>query len=316
MYSLIYLSFGNSAKVQCELIYSLMSFNKIASSWSKENIQIIIYTDSEFAIPDLLFQCKISIRYVKKEKLEDWIKRSNGYIFIVKPRVLQDFLLSFDGNVLLIDTDTFFIQDPKYLFEKIEKGNLVMHLREHALTHRPLIIYFFELESAKFINYGSLRKIYECEMWNSGVIGLNSLYSPLVDDVIQLIEQISFEEGWPHAEWHIIEQLSFSCLFNDKQNIIPGEGFIIHYWFFKEFRYMLAKQLNYFHNSDYEEFWKIVEEHNINENYLLKTLAFDDIPILLMELMKKYMGIPQTYFKMLPEHTYIGNILRKVYFGQ
>lgn len=311
MYSLLYSSFGDSVRIQCELIYSLLSFNKVASSWSKDNIQIVVYTDSEISFPDMLSSCKISVKYIEKQDIKDWIEQSNGFKLIVKTKVLKDCLSSFNGSVLLVDTDTFFMRDPKQLFDKIQTGNLVMHLKEYTLQHRPLITAFFEKKASPVSDHYALSDIHQREMWNSGVVGLNSDYLPLVDQVILLTEQISNVEGWPQEEWHIIEQLSFSCLFQEKGNILPAEEVIVHYWFFKAFRFMLAKQLNYFHLNDFNDFSIIAKERNVHQRYLEETLPYASLPFLLVELLKNYTDISQIDLDVLPAHTYIGDILRK-----
>ena len=174
-YHLLYICLGNNPTIYRELIYSLLSFNKVAGNWTKENVEIIIFTDDEIELPDGVFDLlSIQIKTVSKDMISEWVKSCNDFFLIVKARILADFLESTDTNALLVDTDTFFMKDPKDLFEKVSKGELIMHLKEHKISKRAEMIGYFNKNKFKLINGEAFSIGSDCEMWNSGVIGINS----------------------------------------------------------------------------------------------------------------------------------------------
>ena len=312
MYYLIYLLFGaNKESFINELIYSLLSFNKIAGDWSKRNIQILIYTEDKIHLPEQLADLPIGFVVLSGKEIDEWYRRANGYPLILKARVMSEFLQKFTANGILVDTDTFFAKDPETLFKAIEQGCFVMHLKEYPITRRPEVHSLLQTKTFKRLN-GDLFMIDPAiYMWNSGVVGIKADQQELVAEIIYLIEQMSFEKAWPPEERRFIEQTSYSCyLQGQDMPLLPADEYIIHYWFFKPARYLLGNYFNYFHGSDYQESRRLMQIQNL-EPEMFASPSYNDLPHLIMKLIKKF-SLNEAYFpECLPSDTHIGRILRE-----
>lgn len=308
MYHLMYISIG-IARVRCELMYSLLSFQRAASEWSKTNIQIVIYTDTIFSLPSNLDDIRINFRLLSPEFIDNCVKNANGNLLIVKPLLLKDLLNENCTRVILVDTDTYFIQDIRCFFEKLNTGIFFLHLKEQNLSKRDLLFTFLRkktFKDTKELNLFSISD--ETDMWNSGVVGMTSSDSHLLSEICFLVEQLSMDNQYPKFEWHTIEQLSFSYYFQKQGRILAAEEAVIHYWFFKSYRYVLGYFFDYFYNNDENEFLEILSKNGLEkEDINITTIG---LPSLMVFLMKKYLGIPKALLEYIPSDTLIGGLMR------
>ena len=315
---LIYLSFGEANKpYECEIVYSLLSFDSVASADTKENTAILIYTDHDFHLPDRLSHLKITIVGLEKNEVGEWLIKSNNYPYVLKTRVVHHFLKMYRSSGLFVDSDTFFLSDPAPIFQQIERGSVIMHLQERRISEIPELQNFFLNSSFKKCN-GYEFTVEDFCIWNSGVIGLNFQLIGIVEEAIFLTEQISNHKGWP-PQFHTIEQIVLSFNFRNN-NIVSAEQFIIHYWFAKKFRGVLGKHFNFFHKND-----KLLAEQLIaydTSKVIPDTIKYRDLPDIMKNLLKAYepnstIGIYSPYCSMeiiledLPLNSFIGQFLRQ-----
>ncbi|GAA0557112.1 putative nucleotide-diphospho-sugar transferase [Chitinophaga japonensis] len=311
MYYLIYLLFGkNNSSLKSELVYSLLSFDKMSGNWSKQHIQVLVYTDEMFHLPPSLDNLPITFRILSHDDIDEWIRSGNGHTLVLKARIMQDFLQVFGANGILIDTDTFFLKDPAPLFKTVQQGHLLMHLKEYPLTQRPAIYTFFQKKVFRKLNGDTFRVNPSFHMWNSGVIGIGSDCAALIAEIVSLIGQIAREREWPWEEQRLIEQTSYSYYLQlQVTELMAADEFVIHYWFFKQARYLLASYFNYFHGADYATFTQILAEQQIQHRDL-SGLAYEDLPLVMIRLMKNYDVLRDYHFECLPPGSYIGEVLR------
>jgi len=308
---LLYLSFGNNLRIECELAYSLISLDRVSSAWSKEHINITIFSDKELEIPKELKGWDINFKILSDAKKNEIIKKYNNHVHVLKPWVLNDFFKKHNGNVMLMDTDTFFIHDPKPLFESIAKGKLILHLKEDSLIHRSAIWKYVKEKELTDSSGNSFKINQDCKMWNSGVVGLNYSKASIIKDVLSMIAQVSNDPQWPQLEFNLIEQTSFSYFFQNENCISVADSFVIHYWFFKPFRLMLAAYYNSFYKNEEIQLMKFLKESKMQKEDFVEIKKDDDLPSFMFKKMKLYPGIHWTLFLDLPASSFIGKKLRE-----
>lgn len=309
MYYLFYLIFGDKSDPQCELVYSLLSLKKVASEWTYKNLKIIIYTENRIDLPHILDGLSITIEKIPKKNLKKWLKRSNGFNLSLKVWTVYKFLREYQSNGLFVDTDTYFIREPKELFEIINRGELVMHVKEYQLVCQPYIHAYFSDKTFRLSNGETCQINGLNEMWNSGVIGINSSFLVRLPDMISMMESITKKLSGRNG-WHIIEQLVFSFFLQKYGKVHPADDFIMHYWFIKPFRYFLASQFGYYHGNDSEEAGSFLEV--FHETHNNKSVSYSDLPMLMSKLViAKYSYFPAPYLNCLPSDSNIGKTVRQ-----
>lgn len=307
----MYITIGNNA-FKSEFIYSLLSLDHIIDVSFKENTTIIVYTDALIPIPVLQSGIPVIQKVADKKKIKYWIKKSNGNVLILKARLLQEFLNEFNTKVIFVDTDTFFIRDIASLFERIQKHDFVLHIREEKLINRIMLYQFL---SSKGAIIDELRDQFipekEQYMWNSGVVGLDSCHAPVISRVCELIEQLSSLEHYPVSELHTREQLSFSLVFQNYGKIIPAEQYIVHYWFLKPFRFVLAKHFMHFCYNDQSEISLIIQSLGVEENGIIPNNFNGDLTALLIDLLNRYLPNQKYHLDVIPAGTFLGDLMRQ-----
>ena len=313
MYYFIYLLFGKrNETLQSELVYSLLSFDKIADDRSKKTIRFLIYTETGFVLPESLNGLQVSFSRLDPDEIEEALRKTDGHSLVLKAIVVADFLARFKACGILVDTDTFFIRDPCPLFEKIRDGYSLMHLKEYPISRMPELVSFFTANSFKRPDGDSFNIIPAFHMWNSGVVGVKQGDDSLLEKIICLIQQISTRKAWPREYRRFIEQTAYSYYLGQRQDkLLSAENYIVHYWFFKEGRLLLGNYFRYFHGFDDLEFREILKLKNVRSEDLAG-IPYQALPALMVGLMKKFSLVREYHYDSLPENTHIGKILRNL----
>ncbi|MEO5562064.1 MAG: hypothetical protein ABIR18_01490 [Chitinophagaceae bacterium] len=308
---LIYLLFGkNKGGLKSELIYSLFSLDKVADEWCRKNVEVLIYTDEKIEIPPRLAGISISFSFLDPKDIEEWIRKGNGCSLILKAMVMQDFLRTFLSTGIFIDTDTYFTRNPAPLFKTIGQGYILMHLKEYPFNHRPEIHSYFSRKSIGQSNGPRINGTSSYYMWNSGVIGVNPACATLMPEIISLIEQMAYDKEWSKDNHRLLEQVSYSYhLQLQKSKLLAAENYIVHYWFFKQSRFLLAKYFDFFYGSDIAELEKLIQENGLEDSEF-NSVTYDELPLMMFRLMKKFEMIENYHFECLPSDSYIGKVLR------
>ena len=271
---IVYQAYGKR-DILNEVLVSISSLYKVASITTRP--QVIIFTDSvsylASFLPSEIQQIKTPI-----SKWKEW-KGTQDFVHRAKIEMLRHFSNSFKGDVLYCDTDTYFITDPKKLFDQISRGDLIMHLDEGALKNSKNLV-FGKLE--KFLrNYQYQGKSIpsETHMWNAGVLGFSTNDKPILDQVLALSDNLYFS-----FQKHVMEQLAFSVCFQQKirhecQNVI------FHYWDFKEYRQLLDQFFQKNEGRKFESWTQEIEMYNPIKMYDSK-LEFLKKPYLLRKILK------------------------------
>lgn len=271
---IVYQAYGKR-DILNEVLVSISSLYKVTSFSTRP--QIVIFTDSTSYLASFL-PTEIQLIDTPISKWKEW-KGIQNFVHRAKIEMLRHFSDSFSGDVLYCDTDTYFVSDPKNMFNQIAKGDLIMHLDEGALRNSDNLV-FRKLE--KFLrNYQCQGKSIpsETHMWNAGVLGFSTNDKPILDQVLALSDDLyaSFQK-------HVMEQLAFSVCFQQKTRH-ECQDVIFHYWDFKEYRQLLDQFFQKNEGQRFESWTKEIETYNPIKMYDSK-LKFLKKPYLLRKALK------------------------------
>lgn len=297
---MLYLVFGEKDRkgILKELICSLLSFQKVSSEETKKSTQIVIYSSNTFPLPDSLNNLNIIFKSLSEQEISESIRRNNGFTLALKVDALHNFFKTITkGNVLLIDSDTFFTKDPLSLFKLIERGNFIMHLKEPKIYQRPALRRYLNKKNLKDIQGNQFKIKPKTDIWNSGVVGLNDSHSQNLDSALSLIEQLTQD-----SDSHILEQVALSYVLQNNGKISSAHRYIVHYYFYKPFVHVLGSYFNFSFDEDRE----IIRELT-TQNVIQKNIVYADLSKLLIKNLKG--SFIEWYFVCLPYSTQVGKHL-------
>lgn len=237
---LLYHAYGHQDYVN-ECIYSIMSFYRESSEWSRQNVYVVVYTDMPEAfekVKDL--EILLVIEPLTQATIQEW-RGVNDYEHRVKVKLMQHFSTKYGGNMLYVDSDTCFETDLKSIFERIQKGEIFMDFNEGALNseankNNVLLNKVHEfIKTAIFYN-GILIIEPTLEMWITGTIGFNYYTSYILAGIEDLTDD--FYNQYPKP---IAERLAFCHYLQKKGPITASRPMIFHYQHFTEFRPILVE---------------------------------------------------------------------------
>jgi lipopolysaccharide biosynthesis glycosyltransferase len=233
---LLYQAYGNIAIIQ-EALYSILSFYRIHPDAA--DVTVVVYTDNEEPFKELFSNQQVECVLISHEQIKEW-KGEINFVHRLKIKVLQDFFERYHGDVLYLDSDTCFTKNILLLWQAIEKGKLIMHMREGKVSDKinPVFKKLAHFLSSNAINLKTGEQIKisaSTDMWNAGVLGLKPEHKHILDQVLMLTDSM-----YPVYPKHIVEQFAFSYYFQQHAEVLAAEDCIYHYWNFKEFRSVLA----------------------------------------------------------------------------
>lgn len=218
MKTISYLVYGNKREYHLELTYSVLSAAHFIRKISND-IQIVLITTASGRRDDLPVHHII----VDDAELARWML-DGKYNHAAKYWALLRAMDEFRGKVILIDTDTYFIQHPGRLFEQIGPGQTLMHdydtpLGDHeewlgllAKINRPLAGYAVTAASP---------------MFNSGVVGVDWSMRSRISDVYDLMTELFAIEPVFN-----VEQYAFSAVLGMHASLSVCREAVRHYWGF------------------------------------------------------------------------------------
>jgi hypothetical protein len=231
----VFLSYGKKSEY-LRAIGCILSFFAWAGDQAT-HIRIVIYTDDPDFFKIRLADLNIEYFILTVDSLDE-LKAGTEFIHRIKVGVIGLTLQHFPNEELVfIDSDTFFIADPKEILDELAPGTSFMHKREYNFTDGLALFSSFNQEHYPrlFIDYISGREfvidgspeIFSTSdySWNSGVIGLPKDFGRYMPDVFMLTDAF-----YANSQWFISEQLAFSLILQRRTRIKPAENFVYHYW--------------------------------------------------------------------------------------
>lgn len=236
--AILFQAYGGTDFVN-ECRYALLKYLQVYNLHPPADTGVFVYTDAPHLFSDFeTFFPRLSYFPLAAETLKQW-EGPQQFVHRVKIKMIQDFLQRFEGSLLYCDTDTYAKAPLENLFGEIEKGSLYLHTYEGQIdkTRFPSFEKWEKFLSATAIQYNGkeLQFSKALQMFNAGVVGLNSSNKEILADVLALTDAVY--EKFPK---HIAEQFAFSYCFQQKGPIQKADAFIEHYWNLKEFRKLLT----------------------------------------------------------------------------
>jgi hypothetical protein len=225
-------SFGKKSEY-FRAIFSILSAIAYADTKKINSLQVVLFTDNPIFFTNWLKG--INVYYV--ELTSEKIKQMRGDIdFLHRMKIAlieESFNIYPNCDMLYFDSDTFFINNPIRIFEKVSENIASMHLLEYkfeTLKNRgETFKEFYDLiNSKKFsLNNGAEISVSNTdESWNAGVMCFHSTHSKFIPDAYKLTEQF-----YPLTQNHASEQYAFSIVFQKNVSLTACDDIIYHYWY-------------------------------------------------------------------------------------
>ncbi|MCY7421577.1 MAG: hypothetical protein LH478_07520 [Chitinophagaceae bacterium] len=231
---LLYQGYG-SADIINECKFSLLRLYETYKTHEQKPPVVIIYTDQPEAFTLYQTFLSIIIKKVSAHQIQQW-KGPHNFVHLVKIEVIKDCLSQHPGKIIYTDTDTICEKPLTEIFQAISSSQVYFHEYEGTLSSPSFKKWkrFFETNTIKGMEDFSPLHI---DLWNAGVIGLETAHLPLLNEVYALTNNL-----YSRYQKHIAEQLSFCYVFQRHRiKIKSATTCIFHYWNLKEYRQLLAR---------------------------------------------------------------------------
>ncbi|MBO0360254.1 hypothetical protein J0X19_20005 [Hymenobacter sp. BT186] len=269
MNSLIYLAYGLPDLIN-EGIYSILSYQRLVQH---APVQILIYTDQPAEFQHVLGeQPHIHYPVVSPEQWQAW---RGSRVYLLKIEVLKHAAKHYPGNLLFVDTDTIWQQDPAPVFQAISRGQRYMHVCEGVLAQGNYLsqkIYRHLHGKHWQVNGRTLTIDPDTKLYNSGVLGFPSQDAHALDSIKELGEQL-----YATYNKHIMEQLAFSMWFQTQAPIAEAAPYVLHYWNLKEIRPVLTQVVQRYASQGLDVLYKQLTQLNIAQLHQ-QELAYRNLP--------------------------------------
>lgn len=216
MKTLAYFVFGKKKEYQFELSFSVLSAVRYLVQ-DPAPIRIVLITEEGAGRPDL----PIEHLFFSRDEFSRW-SGGSGNVHRVKEFALMKALDHYRGAVAHIDPDTYFLQHPRKLFERISPRNSVMHASEGPLSSHLIWEPILGSGVTEVAGYPVLP---ESLMLNSGVIGLDYSDRDLLLDSV-LVEDRLYEIS-PAFN---IEQFATGAVLSKRTRLSLCNDILKHYW--------------------------------------------------------------------------------------
>ena len=222
MKTLMYLAYGTGSHVD-ETIYSLYTAARFIP-FSDPQLRYLIYTDN----PDAFSALPVEIRTIGSDELTAWLGPTE-YIHRRKLMAFIDALQRFKGQIVLVDSDTYFRRSPAKIFERVKPGRACFHVMESTLRNG-------ETPGRELGSALAATDIYDehgeripfsgnDRMWNSGVFGIDAADLDTLMRAPALLDQI-----WNATRSRVTEQFVVGYLFSRDQEPATSHDVVYHYW--------------------------------------------------------------------------------------
>jgi hypothetical protein len=246
---IVFQCYGNES-IFHECGYALLSLSRLYAPGELKDTEIWIYTDK----PEWFKSFKdcwlpLNFRTVDDNTIKLW-KGDINFVHRVKIEVLKDLLKDKAGNILYLDCDIVITHPIDQMLKNINSGRLYMHMKEGLISDRGNKI--FEKLHDHYKNKPTTKvndkPVHEFAMWNAGVLGFNTKYAHLLDEVLTFTDT-----QYPTFPKHVIEQFAFAIYFQKAGPVKAAAPYIFHYWNLKEARTVLASFFAHFKDGTWEE---------------------------------------------------------------
>lgn len=204
------------------------------SYWVQNPVgKVFLFTDNpEYFKP--YFDTK-SVRYflLTPQKIKE-MRGVIDFLHRMKIALIEEASLTTDENLIYVDSDTFFVDDPTKLASQVSETNAFMHLLEYRFDALSEASEASAHAFLKLISEGSFLDRHgetipvtpKHYSWNAGVMMLHSSVKRFLPDVYALTDQF-----FPPTRNHASEQFAFSVVLQNNLNITSCDSVVYHYWY-------------------------------------------------------------------------------------
>ncbi|MFN8417620.1 MAG: hypothetical protein U0U66_14920 [Cytophagaceae bacterium] len=222
-----------------ECFYAILS---ILNKKPSQPFTFLIYTDQPQKF-DWLQLPNCTLETLSNDTIQLY-KGEIDFVHRVKIKVLEHALSNYKGNFIYLDTDMYALTDITELFKQINTTQTLMHEQEGSIKSKYNLvakkIYKFVNTHLDWLKSKNITLDLYTIMYNAGVIGISNEHKSVVAKVLSDTDII-----YPIFPSHIVEQISFSLELKNHSKVIDTSDVLFHYWFFKEYRAILAEFFDY-----------------------------------------------------------------------
>ena len=196
-------------------------------SASDSPCRVLVYTDAPGTFAGS--GRNVVIEPLSAETLARW-RGSIDFVHRVKLEMLLHALSNYDGQILYVDSDTYFMADPARLFELVREESAVLHELEARLEarsngilrkmHRFVTRHSFVLPGGEVVRIPP-----STAMWNAGVVGIDPSHAGLLRRALSLTDAM-----YALYPKHVMEQLAVSFVLQTRLELHEARDVVYHYW--------------------------------------------------------------------------------------
>jgi hypothetical protein len=216
--TILYIAFGKEVFFH-EVLFSYLSLRLVApdARW-----RVVVYTDS----PEWFAPYEgLTVVPLSREVIREWSGVA-GYVYRSKIFALRDCMDRFPGGgVVLLDGDTFFVDDPRKTLSLIDARTAIMNCPEPG-RHRVNACNRAIRASAELWKDLVMPGVLESwRTWNSGVIGLHASHRPLLDQILY-VNDVLFRRSLIRT----MEQVAESIVLGHRCKLVALDRELVHYY--------------------------------------------------------------------------------------
>lgn len=218
---LAYLIYGDKREYQLELALSVLSALRFLkeSEQSQDAITIGVISDRH----DLGFDLPVDHILVSPEEFAAWTQ-GGTYNYRAKILALMKAIDHYQAPVALVDTDTYFLDSPARLFDRVSPQASVMHNFEYEIRNkgywRPVVE-----QLGDGIEIDGVLVSPKSPMFNSGVIGVDAANRSLLDKALAVMDKV-----YALSPIFNVEQFALGVTLNQYTKLTSSADLVWHYW--------------------------------------------------------------------------------------
>lgn len=215
---LTYLIYGAKREYQLELALSVLSALRFLRK-SQESITICVISDR----PSLEFDLPVDRLVIAPEEFAEWTQ-NGAYHYRAKILALMKAIDRYQAPAALVDTDTYFLESPARLFDRISPQQSVMHAREYIVGDMPYWKPLVDKLGAG-IEVEGVQISPRSSMYNSGVIGVDVANRSLLDKALAVQDKL-----YALSSIFNVEQFAVGVSLYQYTQLLTSTDIVWHYW--------------------------------------------------------------------------------------
>jgi hypothetical protein len=220
-----YLLYGDNRSYQLELAFSVLSALRFLRNG--EDVTVSIISDRA----DLGFDLPIDRIHISSEEIVAWTQNGT-YNHRAKILALIKAIDHYQAPTILIDTDTYFTDNPMKLFQFVSPQASLMHDFETVIGEHPLWQPLFagfnnnlDEKQNDSISFDDVTVSPQSPMFNSGVVGVDVANRSLLNKALELLDRL-------HTTFSVFntEQFALGTVLNQATKLSVCPEIVKHYW--------------------------------------------------------------------------------------